>query len=1281
MRLSIRCLWLLTACGLVFLSVSPVAGDKAPQTGSATEKRFPPLRVPAQFKATLFACDPLIEYPSAVALGPRPGTIFVAVDYMTGLGTEIVRRDEIRLVEDSDGDGYADKATVFAKGFNSIQGLTYHDGTLYVMHAPYLTALRDTTGRGVADRREDLLSGLGLTPEENPVRLHCANGLVMGHDGWLYLALGDHGCKVTRPEGDRLVLEGGGILRCRPNGRDLHVFATGLRNIYDVALDAELNVFVRDNENDGGTYMIRVCHSFFGADHGYPYLYEERPEEALAPLADLGLGSSAGGLCYLETQFPAAYQGNLFFCEWGRAVVRYPLHRAGSAFAPVKEFDFATGAANDPYGFKPTDLVVERDGSLIVVDWADDQRPKRGRGRIYRITHVGKGGKAPPFKPLPRDADLARCVKQLDSPSYYARCDAQAALERRGKEGIKAVQEALSKDQPGVRGRLHAVWLLARVGGPAFLDQLFDLARSDPDSAVQAQAIRAIADLSDPVLTRHRLDAGAGDPAIAARLAKLGRAENQRILREVVIALGRLRWAETHTFLRQNLTKPDAPLAHAAMQALRRARNWPAVLRLLDRSSTEPLRSVALRACADRFVPELVDGLVERLRAEQGAGRRQEYADLLTRVYKKPGPWTYWGYRPPPRPANSALWERTEAIASALDRALGDPDRSVRLAILKRMQREKGPAGLATLSRWLGEDRQADRVAAILESLRDRPGDDVRALFLTVARERAHTPAIRQAALAHFAARLNSAEDKQLVDLASALEDGPVLSAALRYLGKRPRAGAGPLLLRKLKAPVAEVRASALEALAEMETAVPEASVFQLLQDKDARVRRAAAALAGRMKTKSAADLLLKLAKDADGLVRQASLAALASLRESRALPLALSALADRETEMAALECIGVLGGPEHGANIAKAATDSPSSEMIAKAVSLLVKWSEPDKSILDKNELADQRRLLLERVYRIQGATGALMFWSVWGPYEPALPPDALDLERQSPRAKKGFEYGRRRLLAGGSDALLTLDQGKQAEEGASWLAQTGVVVPEQAEVQFLAGFRGTLKVWVNGRLVYKREKAREFRLDSDRFPVTLRRGTSHVQVWASAPKAPVQLQMRFRRTSSRADHEKLFQAALTSAGDPRRGRAVFFNAEKSQCLKCHRLGDEGERIGPELTGVGSRFSRSHIIESILEPSRTIAPSYQTWLIVLKNGRQLQGVKAAQTATALVLGDRDGKKHEIPRADIDEERPLPQSTMPDGLEQRLTREEFTDLIAFLVSQKRGQGKGAGRAR
>src|SRR5262245_32502834 len=449
---------------LLCTAASAVAAEPT-ATGPETEKRFPPLVVPAGFKAMLFACDPLIEYPSAIAVGPpeRPGSLYVAIDYMTGLGTDIVRRDEIRLAEDTDGDGYADKATVYADGFNSIQGLAYHAGTVYVMHAPFLTALRDTDGDGKVDERRNLLTGLGLTPEQNPVRLHCANGVVRGHDGWLYLALGDHGCDVKRPEGDRLIYNGGGILRCRPDGRDLHVFATGLRNIYDVALDAEQNVFVRDNENDGGDYKIRVGHSFFGADHGYPYLYYERPDEALAPLADLGLGSSAGGTCYLERQFPAEYRGSLFFCEWGRSVVCYRLSRRGSAFAPVKEEEFARGADNDSYGFKPTDLVVDRDGALFVSDWADDQRPKRGRGRIYRITHSGT--RPAPSRPTPSEDDTQAWIRRLDSDSYFERAAAQDAIERHGRTGAKAVREALSKKNLGVPGRLHAVWILAHVSG------------------------------------------------------------------------------------------------------------------------------------------------------------------------------------------------------------------------------------------------------------------------------------------------------------------------------------------------------------------------------------------------------------------------------------------------------------------------------------------------------------------------------------------------------------------------------------------------------------------------------------------------------------------------------------------------------------------------------------------------------------------------------------------------------------------------------------------------
>jgi putative membrane-bound dehydrogenase-like protein len=1211
--------------------------------------------VPDGFRAALFACDPLIEYPSVISAGPRPGSLFVAIDYMTGLGTDIVRRDEIRLVEDTDGDGYADRATVFASGFNSIQGLAYHDGTLYVMHAPYLTALRDTKGTGKADERRDLLTGLGLAPEKDQIRLHNANGVVVGHDGWLYLALGDHGCDVMRPEGDRLVLEGGGILRCRPNGRDLHVFATGLRNIYDVALDEDLNVFVRDNENDGGDYKIRVCHSFFGADHGYPYLYYEQPDEALSPLADLGLGSSAGGVCYLETQFPAEYRGSLLFCEWGRAVVRYPLKRAGASFATPREIDFAAGAPTDPYGFKPTDLVVDRDGSLFISDWADGQRPRRGRGRIYHIRYVGEKG---PATAGPADG--------LDSDSYAGRCRAQEALERRGKG---AAAEALDDKRLGPRGRARAAWALAKVGGAEAIERLFALAKSDPDPGVQAQAVRALADLTDPVLVRHRLDAGPGEAALAERFASLAAGRDPHVRLEVILALGRLRWRAAPAWLRKNLDRPDPALAHAAQWALRRSGNWPAVLRCLDEPGSDPFRALARRAVAGRYEREVVDGLAERLGRETDPARRREYAALLARVGRKPAtPWAYWGFRPPPRPANTVAWERTEAIEQALDRALADADRAVRRDILRHMIREKVPARPATLGRWLAEEHDASAVADLLAALRDRPGGESRAPLEGVFQDRKHTPANRLLAVNIFLQGLDAAGDERLLAAAGAVEDGPVLAELLRAIGaRRSRAGA-PLLLRKLSAADGEVRACALTALAELDFAETPEAVRKLLADPEPRVRSAAALAAGKLALRPAADQLVKLARDPDAAVRRSSLDALRRLREPRAVLVATAALGDPETALKALECLGELGGPEQVTAVADLARRQPSAEVLAAAGKVLTAWGARD-------ELPAARRRELEgALAAIHGSSGVLLSWHVRGPMRPEAADDLAARVAAGKSLPIGDDpvAGWKPVLSAGTEARVPL--GPVTAAGGTWLACTEIAVTEPTKVEFFATSTGLATVWLNGREAYRRDRPVVVGPYPDRFEATLAKGSNRVLVRLGGAKGTAEFQLRFRRKSATADHERLTLAALSRAGNPEHGRQVFLNAEKSLCVKCHRIGDQGERVGPELTGLGGRFSKVYIVESILDPSRTIAPSFETVVVTLKNGKALSGVKVADAAAAITLVDNQAAKHVIARADMEDVQKAAASTMPDGLEKRLTEDEFVDLISYLTSLKEPRG-------
>jgi putative heme-binding domain-containing protein len=236
--------------------------------------------------------------------------------------------------------------------------------------------------------------------------------------------------------------------------------------------------------------------------------------------------------------------------------------------------------------------------------------------------------------------------------------------------------------------------------------------------------------------------------------------------------------------------------------------------------------------------------------------------------------------------------------------------------------------------------------------------------------------------------------------------------------------------------------------------------------------------------------------------------------------------------------------------------------------------------------------------------------------------------------------------------------------------MALAVVFVDEPADVEFLASSNGTLAVWVNDQAVFQRDKPAQFQPDSDRFPAQFEAGLSGLLVRVTTDGEKPQAQLRFRRRSSKAEHERLSGLVLGSGGNVDRGREVFRDVERSLCLKCHRLGGEGGRIGPDLTGIGRRYSRVHILESILQPSRTIAPSYESVAVALTSGQVLTGVKVAESAATLTVGDNQGKSHEIPRDEIDELRVQTLSTMPEGLETKLTDQQFVDLIAFLAAQK-----------
>jgi len=133
---------------------------------------------------------------------------------------------------------------------------------------------------------------------------------------------------------------------------------------------------------------------------------------------------------------------------------------------------------------------------------------------------------------------------------------------------------------------------------------------------------------------------------------------------------------------------------------------------------------------------------------------------------------------------------------------------------------------------------------------------------------------------------------------------------------------------------------------------------------------------------------------------------------------------------------------------------------------------------------------------------------------------------------------------------------------------------------------------------------------------------------------------------------------------GNSSGGRAVF---EKAQCIKCHKFGNYGEGIGPDLTTVSKRFKRADILESIVYPSKVISDQYRSTLIVMKNGKQLNGLAAPQGNSVTVLLS-DGTKVTVKKDEIDQQFTSLVSVMPERLLETLSKQEIADLFAYLES-------------
>ncbi|MEJ0085772.1 MAG: HEAT repeat domain-containing protein [Pseudomonadota bacterium] len=526
--------------------------DPASDDATLALKRF---SLPAGFQAKLWAAEPMLANPVAIDFDEK-GRLFVSEtyryrtsvldirDYMGMLELDMASRsiedraalhrkvfgdqakefsiegEVVRLVEDTDHDGVADKSSVYADGFNSeldgiASGVLARHGQVWFTNIPSLWLLEGEAG---AVKKTELLRGFGVRYNFTG---HDFHGLAMGHDGKIYYSIGDRGTHVKGKEGQLVDYpDEGAVFRSNPDGTEFEMFAHGLRNPQELVFDEHGNLFTGDNDSDQGD-QERLVYLVEGGDNGWrigyqhaplgkggPWMREglwkprfpERPAYLLPPVCNIEDGPS--GLTYYPgTGLSPEYAGHFFITHFKGSIARsgiqtYTVKQNGATFSPTSSEQFMGGVL-------PTDVTFGPDGVLYLSDWVDGW-PKSHKGRIYGITPVKQdAARAQASADLAKllaagfkNTDTKALVALLSHADRRARLEAQLELASRGDGSAKAFTPVAANKSANPLARLHAVWGLTQLGrkgskvAPLFVQLL-----TDADPEVRAQAAKGLGDI------------------------------------------------------------------------------------------------------------------------------------------------------------------------------------------------------------------------------------------------------------------------------------------------------------------------------------------------------------------------------------------------------------------------------------------------------------------------------------------------------------------------------------------------------------------------------------------------------------------------------------------------------------------------------------------------------------------------------------------------------------------------------------------------------------------
>lgn len=458
------------------------------------------MRAAEGIEIALFAAEPLVTNPAAIDVDTH-GRVWVAEIEFYRKYAKQPPRDRIKVLEDTDGDGRADKATVFADGVYNPMSICVAWPKVYVATSPDLWVYEDQDNDLKADGPpQKLLTGFGGYNHD-----HGAHSLVLGPDHKWWMSHGDGGFDVTGPDGSRAKFQWGGLLRGELDGTQLELVAQNFRNPYEVAVNSFGEAILSDNDNDGNQ-SARICWIMPGGDYGW----FGGPPHRVAPGTPFGeswhfrghipgyvpatvvtgFGSPCGMCFYEGGAFGDALNNVAWHCDPGPREVRVYPHQP-DGFGMKGQSRVLITSEGDDY-FRPSDICAAPDGSLVLSDWYDGgvgghAYNNPDQGRIFVLRPQGKKlhrTDAPgPY------ADLSGALAALASPNLATRHLARERILADKTEAVPPLKElATTTADRALKAR--ALWLLDRLGTagrPTVIEQL-----GSDDATIRALAVRIL---------------------------------------------------------------------------------------------------------------------------------------------------------------------------------------------------------------------------------------------------------------------------------------------------------------------------------------------------------------------------------------------------------------------------------------------------------------------------------------------------------------------------------------------------------------------------------------------------------------------------------------------------------------------------------------------------------------------------------------------------------------------------------------------------------------------